>query len=245
MRIARVETEEGAQFAHEIDGEWRTAPDPFTGVASGVVGTLIASPRFLAPIEPRVILGMAHNGSPENRSIAPQAFMKSARTAAGPGDNVIFDPAIGRVVIEGELAVVIGTSARNLTLDNAMDAVLGYTIGNDVTATDQNALDSFWTQSKNGVNFTPLGPWIETDLNADDANIELVVNGNTVASGSTNRLSRNVSEILVYVTSHVTLGPGDVVLTGCPDTLFQVHPGDSFAITIAGIGTLTGGIESA
>jgi 2-keto-4-pentenoate hydratase/2-oxohepta-3-ene-1,7-dioic acid hydratase in catechol pathway len=245
MRIARIETENGAEFAREIDGEWQTAQDPFTGVASGLVGRRIANPRFLAPVEPRVILGMAHNGSPENRSIAPQAFMKSARTAAGPGENVLFDPAIGRVIVEGELAVVVGRNARNLTPHNAMDAVLGYTIGNDVTATDQNALDSFWTQSKNGVNFTPLGPWIETDLDPDDASIQLVVNGSTVAEESTKRLARNISEILVYVTSHVTLGPGDIVLTGCPDTLYQVHPGDSFEISIAGIGTLAGGIESA
>jgi 2-keto-4-pentenoate hydratase/2-oxohepta-3-ene-1,7-dioic acid hydratase in catechol pathway len=245
MRIARIRTENGVEFARELSGGWQIAPNPFSHEASSPTELRTTNPQFLAPVEPRVILGMAHNGSPENRSTAPQAFMKSARTAAGPGENVRFDPTVGRVIVEGELAVVIGRTARNLSIDNAMDAVLGYTIGNDVSATDQSALDSFWTQTKNGVNFTPLGPWIETDFDPFDATIQLSVNGSQVAEESTSRLARNVPEILAYVTRHVTLGPGDIVLTGCPDTLHEVHPGDTFAITIAGIGTLAGGIEAA
>ena len=239
MRIARIATETGARYAVENTDSWDFIEDPF---ATSVRRTGSSVPReearLLAPSVPSVILGMAHNGSPADGPTHPQAFHKSARTAAGPGDLVYLDPSLGRTVIEGELGIVIGRTARNLTLENALDAVLGYTVANDVSAAEQSALDSFWTQTKNGENFSPIGPWIDTDFDPSDATIRVTVNGEHVVSASTAQLARNVAEVLVYATRYVTLGPGDVIMCGCPGTMCAVQPGDEFEIEIVGLGKL-------
>jgi hypothetical protein len=104
---------------------------------------------------------------------------------------------------------------------------------------DQIPLDDKMTQAKNGDGFTPLGPWIETDLDPSDVSIDVEVNGEIVATSSTKLLGWNVVEQLVYLTSLLTLGPGDIVLTGSPATYAQVQPGDFARITVHGIGTLT------
>jgi 2-keto-4-pentenoate hydratase/2-oxohepta-3-ene-1,7-dioic acid hydratase in catechol pathway len=216
------------------DEQWVGITDPFsdsfdlTGDAFGTNVTL------LAPCRPRVILGMAHNG-PGDRRLPPQAFMKSSRTAVGPGDLIRIDPMLGAVNVEGELAVVMRRTVRHLQPDDVADAVLGYTIGNDVTAIDQIPLDEKMTQVKNGDGFTPMGPWISTGVDWRDVNID---NGEHRAHGNTADLAHNVVEILVYLSSIMTLGPGDVILTGAPRTSTRVEPGDHVAISLAGLGTL-------
>ena len=82
----------------------------------------------------------------------------------GPDDDILVDERLGQVNVEGELAIVIRRHCRNLTPERCPAAILGYTIGNDVTAVDQVALDEKMTQAKHGDGFTPIGPWIETDL---------------------------------------------------------------------------------
>lgn len=195
--------------------------------------------HLLAPIEPRTILGMAHNSGPADRQLPPQAFMKSARTAVGPLDPIHLDPRVGRVVVEGELALVVGRTCRDLTAEEVPGAILGWTIGNDVTATDQVALDEKMTQAKNGDGFTPLGPWIETDLDPRAVDISVSVDGTIVAGGSTSQLAWDFVEQLVYLSSYLTLGPGDVILTGAPQTAAEIGPGQLSEISLSGIGTLS------
>jgi 2-keto-4-pentenoate hydratase/2-oxohepta-3-ene-1,7-dioic acid hydratase in catechol pathway len=244
VRVARIATTDRVGYAIDDGQEWVFVDDPFAD-SPQPNGQAISygDAILLAPVEPRVILGMAHNGGPSDRAAEPQAFHKSARTAAGPGDTIGFDPSLGRTLIEGELAIVIGRNAYKLTNENALDAVLGYTVANDVSAADQSPLDSFWTQTKNGPNFSPIGPWIETDFDPFDAIIRVRVNGEQVAEASTAQLARNVIEVLVYVTRHVTLGPGDVIMTGCPGTMYAIQSGDSFDVEIVGLGTLSNRAE--
>jgi len=99
------------------------------------------------------------------------------------------------------------------------------------------------TQAKNGDGFTPIGPWIETDLDPTRIPMTVHVNGKLVASSDTSQLARNVTEALVYLTSYLTLGPGDIVLTGCPGTFASVKPGDTSTVSITGIGDLTNPIQ--
>ncbi|GAA2073803.1 fumarylacetoacetate hydrolase family protein [Pseudolysinimonas kribbensis] len=239
MRIARVQTGEGAVPVMWQDGLWAVIDDPFAVEPTPTGQTIDAdTARLLAPSVPTVILGMAHNGSRADRALPPQAFHKSARTLAGPGDVVPIDESLGRVVVEGELGVVIRRRARRLQERDALDAVLGYTVVNDVSAADQSPLDSFWTQTKNGENYSPVGPWIETDLDPSALSIRLRVAGAEVATGSTADLARSVPELLTYVTRYMELGPGDVIMTGCPGTMHAVHAGEEVAIEIEGIGTL-------
>lgn len=107
-----------------------------------------------------------------------------------------------------------------------------------MTAIDQIALDNTFTQVKNGDGFTPLGPWIETELDPTKVGIEVRVEGSIVARSSTSDLARDVTDQLVYLTTYLTLGPGDVVLTGAPGTSAPIRAGQSAAITLRGIGTL-------
>lgn len=239
MRFARVRTPSGPRRAVLRGEEWREIDDFFapkpreTGRSWPVDGTALA-----APTEPRVIVGMSHNGAPADRARPPQAFLKSARTACGPGAPIVLDSGIGDVAVEGELALVIGTRARHLAPHEALGVVFGATIANDVTAVDQVPLDSLFSQAKNGEGFTPLGPWLETEFDPADLLITMELDGLVVAESSTSQLAWDIVEQLVYLSSIMELGPGDVVLTGAPGTTVRVRPGQSCRIRIEGLGEL-------
>lgn len=245
MRIARIGTAHGPVSVVQCGEEWAQVADPFAErpVPTGARFPVASAP-LLAPVQPLVVLGMAHNGAPGDRDLPRQAFLKSPRTVIGPGEPIVIDDCLGQVNIEGELAVVIRRLSRHLTAEQVPDAILGYTVGNDVTAVDQVPLDEKMTQSKHGDGFTPLGPWIETHLDAASVPIDVTVNGQSSARAGTGQLAWNITEQLVYLTSYLTLGPGDVVLTGAPGTFVPVKPGDDAQVTIGGIGTLSNPVRS-
>jgi 2-keto-4-pentenoate hydratase/2-oxohepta-3-ene-1,7-dioic acid hydratase in catechol pathway len=244
MRIARIATRTGRH--HVVGGTdgWLEVADPFAAVPQFTGNEFpFDAVRLLAPVQPLVVLGMAHNG-PGDRELPPQAFLKSPRTVVGPDDDILVDERLGQVNVEGELAVVIRQHCRNLTPEEVPAAILGYTIGNDVTAVDQVALDEKMTQAKHGDGFTPLGPWIETDLDPSSLPIIVRVNGRHQAGASTADLAWNITEQLVYLTSYLSLGPGDVVLTGAPGTFTPVKPGDHGELEIGGIGALSNPVRA-
>ena len=150
---------------------------------------------------------------------------------------------------EAELTVVVGRKARGLTLENAREAVLGFTIGNDVTARDLQKADDLWISAKSQDTFTPVGPWIVTGLDTalDSAalSIGVVHNGTELRAASSADLGWGVDEILVYLTSFMTLHPGDLVLTGFPAESAQLHPGDTVTCRVEGIGELTNPVRDA
>jgi 2-keto-4-pentenoate hydratase/2-oxohepta-3-ene-1,7-dioic acid hydratase in catechol pathway len=240
VRFARIHTNHGPQPVVHNDDRWREIADPFADEVS-LTGPEhpVEFVRFLAPVHPTVVLGMAHNGSPAERARPPQAFMKSARTVINPGDDIVLDDHVGVVHIESELAVVIGRHCRNLTAADVPNVILGYTVGNDVTAVEQVPLDDKMTQAKNGDGFTPIGPWIDTDIDPSHLRMTVHVNGEHIISSNTDQLAYTVTEQLVFLTSYVTLGPGDIVLTGSPGTSAPVKPGDISTVFIDGIGILS------
>lgn len=240
MRLARVRTSSGIRQVAFTDGKWQAVEDIFGSPLQFTGESFDESAlTFLAPVEPRTILGMAHNGTPDQINNPPQAFQKSARTAVGPGDAIHRDGSLGQMDVECELTAVISKTARNLTLENALDHVLGFTIGNDVTLPEQTPKDNLLLQSKNGDGFTPLGPWIETDLPSfDNVALYVRVNGKQVVATNTNQLARGVAAQLVYITAYTTLGAGDVILGGSPMSMFAVSAGDQVELEIEGIGVL-------
>jgi 2-keto-4-pentenoate hydratase/2-oxohepta-3-ene-1,7-dioic acid hydratase in catechol pathway len=221
--------------------DWRVIRSPFENPPRYTGETVpTQGARLLAPVEPRVVVGIAHNLTNNDHPLPIQAWHKSVHTVAGDGDDIVARRGVGQVNIEGELAVVIGARAEGLTLENAFDAVLGFTVVNDVTNVDQVPIDEKSFQSKGGENYTPLGPWIETDVaDPDRVATTVVVNGEVRAESGSFNLPSSVAATLVYVTGWVTLHPGDVVMTGAPNTFVGVEPGDLVQITLAGIGTLT------
>lgn len=195
--------------------------------------------RFLAPSVPANVLGMAHNTGPSGRALPPQAFHKAATSVIGPGDTIELPDGRGQVDPEAELTVVVGRQARGLTLKNARSAILGYTIGNDVTSRDRQKADQLWISAKSQDTFTPVGPWLVTTLDDSAVSMGIIHNGRELESGSSADLGWKVDEILVYITSFMTLHPGDLVLTGFPASSVPLEPGDTVTCRVEGIGELT------
>lgn len=228
---------------------WQLVETPFPTSAANqnsapregwVVGASVSEEQFtfLAPCAPANVFGMAHNTGAPGRALPPQAFHKAASSVVGPGDAIELSPTVGYVDPEAELTVVIGRAARNLTLENARGAILGFTIGNDVSARDAQKSDELWISAKSPDTFTPLGPWIVVGLADDGVPISIVHNGTELAPASSDDLGWGVDEILVYLSSFMTLVPGDAILTGFPAECRQITPGDEVICRVGGIGEL-------
>jgi 2-keto-4-pentenoate hydratase/2-oxohepta-3-ene-1,7-dioic acid hydratase in catechol pathway len=268
-RIARVRplsrTAEDEQFFVANDAPdfgsaagkvWTVTTSPFPGSAANAgsrprsgweIGAAVeeASFTFLAPSVPANVLGMAHNTGRAGRDLPPQAFHKAATSVVGPGASIELRPGVGRVEPEAELTIVVGSRARGLTPGNARNAVLGYTIGNDVSARDLQESDELWISAKSQDTFTPVGPWIVTDLPGEDLAIGIKHNEVELKAASSADLGWRIEEILAYLTSFMTLHPGDLVLTGFPAECAPISPGDTVTCHIAGIGQLINPVVSA
>jgi 2-keto-4-pentenoate hydratase/2-oxohepta-3-ene-1,7-dioic acid hydratase in catechol pathway len=168
----------------------------------------------------------------------------------GPGDAIRIPPGSTNVHHEVELAVVIGArGARNVTPEQALSSVFGYTIGNDVTERDMQKSDGQWTRAKGFDSFCPLGPWIETDLaglGKDPADLEITcsVDGELRQSSRTSQLIFGLPTLISYISQVMTLLPGDVILTGTPAGVGPLEIGDEVSVTIETIGTLTNRVVS-
>ncbi len=251
MLVARIRLTDGpdrgstsyARVDHDQDGNVSYQPiaDPFRpGSATVQVAGPVpaAHAELLAPCEPRVVLGMAHNTGPADRLLAPQAFHKSPHSVIGPGRTIELEPEHTEVDGEAELAMVIGTRARRLTPETALAAVYGYTCANDVTDRAAQSSDSRWTEAKSPDTFTPLGPWIRTDLDPAVVTVQLSDDRDPGTPAQMTDLARDVTEVLVYLTSILTLYPGDVVLAGAPGRNLRLRPGGMSRVSIPEIGEL-------
>ncbi|MEX2289651.1 MAG: fumarylacetoacetate hydrolase family protein [Mycobacteriales bacterium] len=210
----------------------------------------LSAVRLLAPTQPINVVCIGKNYADHVREMAgltagpadpgiPTVFLKPATSVIGAGDPIRLPAAAGRVEHEAELAVVIGKPARDLSTGNALAHVWGYTAANDVTAREQQKSDGQWTRGKGHDTFCPLGPWIETDLDPSDLRVRCEVDEVLRQDGNTRDLLHDVPAILAFVTSFMTLLPGDVVLTGTPAGVGPLVPGEQVAVEVEGIGTLT------
>jgi 2-keto-4-pentenoate hydratase/2-oxohepta-3-ene-1,7-dioic acid hydratase in catechol pathway len=143
------------------------------------------------------------------------------------------------VHFEGELAVVIGRICRDVPMERVDEVIYGYTVGNDVTARDLQRGDVQFTRAKGFDSFCPLGPWVETELDTSDLRVTTHLNGDLKQDGSTKDMIFDVPTLVTYVSSVMTLLPGDVILTGTPEGVGPMNVGDEVEVTISGIGSLT------
>lgn len=205
---------------------------------------------LLAPCLPSkiVAIGLNYRAHAEEMGkplpIEPLIFLKPPTAVIGPGDEIVLPQRSQRVDYEGELAIVISKQCRNVSIDDAKSCILGYTCFNDVTARDLQTQDVQYTRAKGFDTFAPLGPWIETEIDADDTTIETRVNGRTVQRSSTSDMIYNVARLVSHVSSVMTLQPGDVIPTGTPSGIGPLVAGDRVEIEIAGIGTLTNTVRT-
>jgi 2-keto-4-pentenoate hydratase/2-oxohepta-3-ene-1,7-dioic acid hydratase in catechol pathway len=206
--------------------------------------------RLLAPILPSKVVCLGKNYAAHAEEFGgevpdePMLFLKPSTSVAGPGDPIPLLPISHRVDYEGELGVVIGRIARDVRAEEAFRYILGYTCGNDVTLRDLQKKDDQWARAKGFDGSCPLGPWIETDLDPNDVHLETRLNGEIRQSATTADMVFGVATIIEFVTEFMTLLPGDVILTGTPEGVGRLEPGDRVEVEIDGIGVLANPVQS-
>lgn len=230
-----------------LEGGGFRACDPDTCT----MGEKIEIERFLAPVQPSKIIAVGLNYRDHAREMGldlpgePILFMKPSTAVIGPFEEIRYPSQSSRVDYEAELAVVIGTACRNIRASRAKDCILGYTCLNDVTARDLQAKDGQWTRAKSFDTFAPIGPWIATDIEDPHAlSITARLNGEVKQSSNTSNLIFSVFELVEFISSVMTLKPGDVIATGTPSGVGPMLPGDEIAIEIEGIGVLSNRVSS-
>jgi 2-keto-4-pentenoate hydratase/2-oxohepta-3-ene-1,7-dioic acid hydratase in catechol pathway len=201
--------------------------------------------RLLSPFLPSKVVALGRNYAAHAKEMGgeapetPMIFIKPSTTVIGEGDAIRLPPSSSEVHYEGELAVVIGTPARNVAPADALGHVFGYAAANDVTARDQQRADVQFTRAKGYDSFCPLGPWVETVLDPGDLRLVTRVNGEIKQDGRTSQLVHDIAKQIAFISGVMTLLPGDVILTGTPEGVGPIVAGDSVSVEIEGIGTLT------
>jgi 2-keto-4-pentenoate hydratase/2-oxohepta-3-ene-1,7-dioic acid hydratase in catechol pathway len=257
VRIARFSVADEVAFGL-LDGDPEVAGDraglsvtaikghPFAAFEVSTARFPLDDVRLLAPVLPSKIVAIGKNYAEHIQEMGgaepppdPVLFLKPSTAVVGPGDAIALPPQSAEVHHEAELAVVIGRLCRDVPLDRAAEAVLGYTCANDVTARDLQKRDGQWARAKGFDTFAPLGPWVVTDVDAADLAITCTVDGDLRQAGRTSQMIRSVAELIAYASSVMTLLPGDVLLTGTPAGVGPIAAGQEVTVSIEGIGSLT------
>jgi 2-keto-4-pentenoate hydratase/2-oxohepta-3-ene-1,7-dioic acid hydratase in catechol pathway len=203
------------------------------------------SVRLLAPVQPSKIICVGRNyiaHAKEHGSEVPDLpllFFKPPSAVIGIGETILLPPQSQLVEHEAELVVVIGRRGRWIQPENAFEHILGFTIGNDVTARDLQRRDGQWTRGKGFDTFCPLGPWIETEFDPADAMVSCYVNGEMRQMASTRDMVFGVRQIVAFASTVMTLEPGDTIMTGTPAGVGPLLDGDMVEVTIEGLGKLS------
>lgn len=221
---------------HELRGELFASP-----AATGRTVRL-ADVRLLAPVVPRKVIavGLNYQSHLGTRAPAPYPglFAKLPTSVVGPGADIVLPPDATNAHYEGELVVVIGRRASNVSETEAKSYIFGVTAGNDISERDWQRDDLQWFRAKASDTFGPLGPAVVTGLNYDDLLLQTRLNGDVVQSERTRDLIFNVSRIVSYISTYVTLEPGDVIYTGTPQTTRPMKHGDVVEVEVEGVGVL-------
>jgi 2-keto-4-pentenoate hydratase/2-oxohepta-3-ene-1,7-dioic acid hydratase in catechol pathway len=228
----------------EIDG------DPFGAYRRMEPDIPVKDVKLLPPVLPGKIICVGRNyaahAEEHDTEVGeiPVIFLKPPSSLVGPGDPIILPPQSKQVQHEAELAAVIGKRGRWIDAARAMDHVYGVTIANDVTARDLQRGDTTWTRGKGFDTFCPLGPWIDTDLDPADVIITCHVDEQMRQMASTRDMVFTIPQLVVFISSVMTLEPGDLILTGTPAGVGDLSDGSTVSINIEGLGTLSNPVQA-
>lgn len=258
MKYCRFETENGPRFGQVEwhDGEWWVTrfivpwlPDDRE---DGKISPLkLSDLTLLPPVAPSKIICVGRNYRDHAKELGnevpaePLLFFKPPSSLLAPGGVIRMPKVSERVDFEGELAVIIGKRAKKLRRDeNLKPYIHGYTLANDVTARDLQKKDGQWARAKGFDTFCPVGPFVETELDLNTGlTIETHVNGELRQHGSTLDFIFSLPVLLEYITAAITLGPGDLLLTGTPAGVGPLQAGDVVEVTVPGLGKLSNTVE--
>ncbi|HVR38622.1 MAG TPA: fumarylacetoacetate hydrolase family protein [Thermoanaerobaculia bacterium] len=247
MKIYRF-LENGAHHigVAENDRIWR-----YSGSSIFDLGTIedarpipIAEAELLPPVSPSKIVCIGRNYADHAKELGNEApsepiiFLKPPSAVLPPGGTIVRPAISQRVDHEAELAIVIGREAKHIDANDWRDFVFGFTCANDVTARDLQKKDVQFTRGKGFDTFAPLGPCVATQLDPSDLRVTARVNGDVRQDGRTSQMIFPCGALLAFISSVMTLLPGDVVLTGTPAGVGPLASGDVVEIEIEGIGVL-------
>ena len=252
MRIVRYETPDGKKpkYGWLLDDRVGEISGNLYGrYRRNEAQTPLADVKLLPPCEPTKIVCVGRNYVEHAKELGnevpkvPLIFMKPPSSIIAYGETILLPPQSAQVEHEAELVIVIGKRGRNVTAENARKHILGYTIGNDVTARDLQKTDGQWTRAKGFDTFCPFGPWIDTDFDPADAVITCRVNGQMRQMASTRDMVFNVGVLIAYISSVMTLEPGDLIFTGTPSGVGELKNGDRVDVEIEGLGKLSNPVK--
>lgn len=229
-----------------LDGD-RLGPvtgDVFSNFKRETILDDVLDVRVLPPAQPSKIIAVSQNYAARiaeqnlSRPDIPLFFLKPPSAVIAHAEEIVLPPQSTQVEHEAELAVIMGRRARWVSVEDALKFVWGYTCANDVTARDLQRRDSHLTRGKGFDTFCPLGPYVSTDVDPADVVITCTVNGQLRQMMSTREMIFSVPQLIAFISSIMTLEPGDVILTGTPAGVGPLVAGDQVEVEIEGIGRL-------
>lgn len=253
MRIVRYQTQNSkkARFGWLLDDRvGEISGNPFGRYRRNEATTPLSDVNLLAPTEPSKIICVGRNYVEHAKELGnevpkvPLLFMKPPSAILASGETIILPPQSAQVEHEAELVAVIGKRGRHITGGHAKKHILGYTVGNDVTARDLQKSDNQWTRAKGFDTFCPFGPWIDTEFDPSDAVVTCRVNGQMRQMASTRDMIFNVSVLITYISSVMTLEPGDLIFTGTPAGVGELKDGDEVSVEIEGLGMIRNKVKA-
>ncbi len=245
MKIVRA-CFDGESFYGElcVDTVKRLCGAPYEGIVYDGREYPVSALVMLPPAEPTKIVAVGKNykahademgeGQPED----PLLFLKPNTCIVGNNDDVVYPAVSHRLDYEGELGVVIGKKCHAVERGKSSEVIFGYTCLNDVTARDIQKAVSQWTRGKSFDTFCPIGPHVETELDAMNTTIMTRLNGEVKQSSVTSLMTHDIDKLICYITECMTLLPGDIIATGTPEGIGSMQRGDIVEVEIGGIGIL-------
>jgi 2-keto-4-pentenoate hydratase/2-oxohepta-3-ene-1,7-dioic acid hydratase in catechol pathway len=222
--------------------------DLFNHKETGVTAKL-SGVKLLAPVVPPKIfcVGLNYRSHLGSRPQPPQPeiFYKPVTAVQDPEGDIVIPRDAVNLHYEGELVVVIGKRVRNVSRDEARDAIFGVTCGNDVSERDWQDADGQWSRAKGFDTSCPLGPWLETEINPDHLQIRGWLDGKLQQDSDTSDLFHKAGKLVWFVSQYFTMEPGDVIMTGTPAHPGRMQDGSEYTVEIEGIGKLTNRIRKA
>lgn len=244
MRICRFLADGNVRFGSIEGNRVVSIESPFDGAGEAGLAYDLPSVKLLAPVKPGKILciGLNYRDHAEECGYeipeAPVVFMKPSTAVIGPEEAIVYPSMSHRVDYEAELAIVIGRRCHAVSEEEAASCILGYTCANDVSARDLQPHDGQWIIAKGFDTFLPIGPCIVDDFDSSHGHIECRLNGKVKQSSDIKHLIFPPAFLVRYLSSVMTLEPGDVIITGTPGGISGMNCGDIVEVEIEGLGVL-------
>ena len=248
QRIFRIDYNGESRYVVQQNGGWRLVEGSiFSDYTAG--GAIAAhGQRLLPPVLPSKIVCVGLNykdhAAEVNKPLPaePLIFLKPSTSVIGPGDPIVLPEGAGRVDHEAEVAVVIGRQATRVRAGEADRHILGITCVNDITARELQQQGAGYTRAKGFDSFAPVGPCIARGLDhaaGDGLTVEGWVNGVKRQSSTTRQLIFPIPQLVEFISSIMTLLPGDIISTGTPSGVGRLQSGDTVTVKVEGVGDLT------